>query len=47
MSLIEHRQNFIEQRKKNPNYKGGNNCRKVVNYKNVRSVICRKGKYIK
>ena len=47
MSLIEHRQNFLEQRKKNPNYKWGNNCRYVVNYKNVRSVICRKGKYIK
>ena len=27
MSLIEHRQNFLEQRKKNPNYKWGNNCR--------------------
>ena len=27
MSLIEHRQNFLEQRKKNPNYNWGNNCR--------------------
>lgn len=27
MSLIEHRQNFLEQRKKNHNYKWGNNCR--------------------